>query len=328
MLRQSLNESGDKDYERKSKIFTALRETLLRRQEFMEKHRDTEKRHIVLCSHPERDVGLSFTLQAKELLTKAGHKVLVSFVYPYATPDESAKSIISVPLSEAVKNASLIIAIGGDGTIIEAAHAVMRKPVPILGVNLGHKGFMTELERNEMGLLITAAEGNFIPVERMMLDVELVRDGKVLFSDSALNDAVICGTATAIHIAAFGDRSKIPEYSGNGIIVASPTGSTAYSRSAGGSLVEPTASNILLTPICAHLITVRPFVLAPDRTVVIKAADNEGKQMWLSVDGGEPIAFYSSDELIIKRSKHCTVMAHVSDKSFYDIAYEKLGGIR
>lgn len=294
----------------------------------MEKYRETGKKHIVLCSHPERDVGLEFTLQAKELLAKAGHKVLVSLAYPYTSPDESTKSTTAVPLSEAVKNASLIIAIGGDGTIIEAAHAVVREPVPILGVNLGHKGFMTELEKHETELLLTAAEGNFTSIDRMMLDVELVRDGKAVFSDSALNDAVICSSATAIHIAAFGDRSKITEYTGNGIIVASPTGSTAYSLSAGGSLVEPTARNILLTPICAHLITARPFVLAPDRTVVIKAADNEGKQMWLSVDGGEPIAFYSSDELVIKKSKYCTVMAHVSDKSFYDIAYEKLGGIR
>ena len=294
----------------------------------MEKHRYTEKKHIVLCSHPERDVGLEFTIRAKELLTKAGHKVLISFVYPYTSTDESAKSITTVPLSEAVKNASLIIAIGGDGTIIEAAHAVMREPVPILGVNLGHKGFMTELEKHETDLLLTAAEGNFTSIDRMMLDVELVRNGEPVFSDSALNDAVVCGTAAAIHIAAFGDSSKITEYTGNGIIVASPTGSTAYSLSAGGSLVEPTARNILLTPICAHLITVRPFVLAPDRTVVIKVAENEGKQMWLSVDGGEPIALSSSDELIIKKSRHCTVMAHVSDKSFYDIAFEKLGGFR
>ena len=171
----------------------------------MEKHRYTEKKHIVLCSHPERDVGLEFTIRAKELLTKAGHKVLISFVYPYTSTDESAKSITTVPLSEAVKNASLIIAIGGDGTIIEAAHAVMREPVPILGVNLGHKGFMTELEKHETDLLLTAAEGNFTSIDRMMLDVELVRNGEPVFSDSALNDAVVCGTAAAIHIAAFGD---------------------------------------------------------------------------------------------------------------------------
>ncbi|MFB0919551.1 MAG: NAD(+)/NADH kinase [Oscillospiraceae bacterium] len=286
----------------------------------------SENKHIVLCPNPEKDVKLKFTLQAKELLTKAGNKVMISIVSSDTFTGESDKNITTVPLKEAVKNASLLIAFGGDGMILEVARAVMEEPVPVLGVSLGHKGFMTELERHETDLLLKAAEGNFVSIERMMLDIELIRGDTVFFSDTALNDAVICGTVTNLHVAAYGDGSKITEYTGNGIIVASPTGSTAYSLSAGGSLVEPAAQNILLTPICAHLINVRPFVLAPDRLVTIKAPGNEGKQMWLSVDGGEPLAFYSSDELKIRKSEHRTVMAHVSDKSFYDIAFEKIRG--
>jgi len=269
---------------------------------------------------------MKMTLEIREMLIKAGHDVVVSPVFAHLHGDDFLPNPIeTVPLSESAKNASLLICFGGDGTILKTARTVMESPVPILGVNLGHKGFMAEIEPNEMDLIVSAANGEFVPVSRMMLDVELMRNGKVIFSDSALNDAIICGTATTIKVSAYGDDCKITEYKGDGIIVATPTGSTAYSLSAGGSLVEPTAKNILITPICAHVISVRPFVLAPDRVVTIKTGENEGKQIWLAVDGGELIPFLAEDELKIKMSQHYTIMAHVSGKSFYDIVFKKLG---
>ena len=283
------------------------------------------KKHIVLCPNPERDTGLKFTLAARQLLLLAGHDVVISPVSAHIHGEPLPDSVVIVPLSEAAKGADLLICFGGDGTILKAARAVMKSPIPILGVNLGHKGFMAELEPQDIKLLLSAAEGEYEPISRMMLDVELIRDGKVIFSDSALNDAVICGTATAVKIVAYGDGSKITEYTGDGIILATPTGSTAYSLSAGGSLVEPTAENILLTPICAHVIAVRPFVLAPDRIVTVKTGYSEGKKIWLSVDGAELIPFLPEDELKVKMSPHRTIMAHISGKSFYDIAFEKLG---
>ena len=282
-------------------------------------------KHIVLCPNPKRDIGLKMALETREALIKAGHEVVICPDVGHKRSDCLPDSIDAVPISKAVENASLIICFGGDGTIIKTARAVMQSPIPILGVNLGHKGFMAELEPSDMDLIIAAANGDYKPVSRMMLDVELVRNGEVIYSDSALNDAVVCGTATPIMVSAFGDDSKITEYTGDGIIVATPTGSTAYSLSAGGSLVEPTARNILLTPICAHVISVRPFVLAPDRIVKIRTSDNEDKQIWLSVDGGELIPFLDGDTLEIKMSQHHTIMAHVSSISFYDIAYKKLG---
>ncbi|MFB0921772.1 MAG: NAD(+)/NADH kinase [Oscillospiraceae bacterium] len=282
-------------------------------------------KHVVLCPNPERDIGLIMALRARDMLIKAGHKAVISLVSPdtheRALPDIER----AIPLEEAAVNAKLLICFGGDGTILKAARTVMKISVPILGVNLGRKGFMAELEPNELELILTAAEGKYEPISRMMMDVELIRGGEIIFSDSALNDAVICGTATTIKITAYGDGRKITEYTGDGIIAATPTGSTAYSLAAGGSLVEPTAKNILLTPICAHVITVRPFVLAPDRVVTIKTDENRGKQIWLSVDGGDLIPFLPDDELKIKMSQHRTIMAHVSGKSFYDIAYKKLG---
>ncbi|MEG1190076.1 MAG: NAD(+)/NADH kinase [Oscillospiraceae bacterium] len=282
------------------------------------------KKFIVLCPNMGRDPGLQYTLQTKQLLNNAGYETLISPLYLHGG-GSLPENVRTVPLELSTPYASLMVCLGGDGTILKTARAVMTASVPILGVNLGHKGFMAELEPEDTELLLAAAAGKFLPISRMMLDVEIIRDGNVVFSDSALNDAVIKGIATALNIAAFGDGSKITEYSGDGIIIATPTGSTAYSLSAGGSLVEPTAENILLTPICAHGIAVRPFILTADRLVSVKTENKGGKQAWLTVDGGEIIPFLPGDELRVKKSLHSTIMAHVSKKSFYDIAYEKLG---
>lgn len=283
-------------------------------------------KHIVLCPNPRRDEGLLVTMETRKLFENAGYEVEISPVIQEDNTCFTEKGLQPLPLEQTIKNASLLVVLGGDGTILKAARAVMKEPIPILGVNLGHKGFMAELNPGDEDLLLQAAAGKYTPITRMMLDVELIRNGVSCYCDCALNDAVISGTATAINISAFGDGSKITEYSGDGIIIATPTGSTAYSLSAGGPLVEPTAENILLTPICAHLITAKPFVLASDRQVSVRAKAAPGKKIWLTVDGNLPISICEDDEIIIKRSKHSTIMAHVSEKSFYDIAYEKLGG--
>ncbi len=282
-------------------------------------------KHIVLCPNPERDRDFSVTIKAKGLLEEAGYKTVISPLYTGRNVNPSLTALCPLPLEQAVEGATMLICFGGDGTFLKAARSVMKLGVPILGVNLGHKGFMAELEPDELDLVIKAASGDYVPVERMMIDIALYREGRLIYEDTALNDAVLRGTATTLNVTVYGDGSKITEYRGDGVVAATPTGSTAYSLSAGGSLVEPTAENILLTPICAHLITARPFVLAPDRKLSITTHDNGDKQIWLSVDGGRLIPFYDDDELRISKSKYKTIMVNVANKSFYDIAYAKLG---
>lgn len=282
----------------------------------------TEKKLIVLRTNPKRDTDFALTKRIYAMLEKEGCPVCVC---PTEWGGVLPPEMKANELSEVAEQARLIVSLGGDGTILRTARAVMHTPVPILGVNLGHKGFLAELSPEDTGLILKAAHGGFLPVSRMMLDVSLVRNGETVYADSALNETVVCGTAATIGITAYGDGSKIIDYKGDGIILATPTGSTAYSLSAGGSLVEPTAENILVTPICAHDISARPFVLAPDRLVTVRA-DGRGKRpIWLSVDGGELISFGAEDELRVSKSKNYAVTAHVSSKSFYDIAYEKLG---
>ncbi len=285
-----------------------------------------KNRKIVLCINPDCDEDFSVTLNTKVAIEAAGHETVLSIIKVREGVFCLPEGWSTVPLEDAVKDADLLISFGGDGTILKTARAVMQSQIPLLGVNLGRKGFMAEIEPGDMEFMLRAAAGEFTPIKRMMLDVELLRNGKCVFRDTALNDAVISCTARAMNIEAYGDGAMITAYSGDGVIIASPTGSTAYSLSAGGPVVEPTAENIILTPICAHLMSARPFVLASDRCVTIKNLNNAGKNVWLAVDGCDPLPVNDGDEIRITKSKNCAVMAHVTEKSFYDIALKKLGG--
>ena len=195
--------------------------------------------------------------------------------------------------------------------------------MPLIGVNLGSVGFLSELERSDIGRLVTAAQGHFTPSPRMMLRVELVRKGEVVFSSYALNDATVHGIMQIIHVVACADGRRILEYNGDGIVVCSPTGSSAYSMSAGGPLVEPTVENLILTPICPHALLARSCVLAPDRVVTVEISRLRGKAM-LSVDGVD-VNMEDGDTVRVRKSGYQTMLAHVGSKSFYDIVFEKLG---
>ena len=147
-----------------------------------------------------------------------------------------------------------------------------------------------------------------------------------MFSDTALNDAVISGIVQNIRLLAKGDGDRILSFSGDGVIVSSPTGSTAYSMAAGGPLVEPGAEAIVLTPVCAHMLAARSFVLGPERVVTILPEDvSEGRRVVLSVDGRGLIDLADGDQVIVKRSKYKLLMADLGTRSFYETAFDKLG---
>lgn len=280
---------------------------------------------IVLCPNPFRDKDFILTKKAKDMLEDAGFTALISPLFASEQQTEYPDWLKPVSLQEAVERASLMVAFGGDGTILHMARAAMHRSVPILGVNLGSKGFMAELEPDELSMLVEAARGEYRLRRRMMLDISLTRGGEEIFTDCALNDAVIHGVSQMIRITAYGDGSKISAFSGDGIIIATPTGSTAYSMAAGGPMVEPTARNIILTPVCAHALSAPAFVLAPERVVTVCTTGLHGRKAVLSVDGVEALQLESGDVLTAKVSEFETLMAHVGSKSFYDIAYEKLG---
>lgn len=286
--------------------------------------RDMDKKTVVLCPNPYKDKGLEFTARVRGRLEGAGFEVKVSPEYLDGDLLLPTDGWDFCTLEEEADGARLVVSLGGDGTIMHTARRLIGHPVPIIGVNLGTIGFLTELERGDMERLTAAARGCYTLSPRMMLKVELERGGEIIFSDYALNDVALRGITQTIHMLARGDGRRMLEFSGDGLVVATPTGSTAYSMAAGGPLVEPTAENLILTPICAHVLAVRSFVLAPERVVTVDIHCIRGADAIISVDGGR-FDVYDGDVLHVKKSRHQTLLAHVGSKAFYDIVFEKLG---
>ena len=280
---------------------------------------------VAICPNPFRDNDLTLTKELIALLTGEGYPCQVHPVFADDDPSILPCDLQYHALSDIGTDCSLVVVIGGDGTILAVVRALRGLSVPLLGINLGTKGFMTALEPEDSGYVLKAVRGEMTISRRMMLDVELRRNGEVICADHALNDAVIHGYGDCIQLTASCNGSVMTSFSGDGIILATPTGSTGYSMSAGGPIVEPDAANIILSPICAHRMISRSFVLDPQRTVVIRTEKLHGRRAYLSVDGTTVAAdLLNGDEILVKRSCHDTLMADMGLKSFYEMAFEKL----
>lgn len=279
---------------------------------------------IAICPNPFRDTGLQLTLEIRRMLNAAGYASVVCPVFADDEPDVIPAGIPTVRLEDAAGECSLIVVVGGDGTLLSVARTLHDYSVPILGVNLGTKGFMTTLEPENIALIPDAEKGDMTVSRRMKLDIALTRGGETIYTDCALNDAVIHGYGDCIKLTAMCDGDTITAFSGDGIVLATPTGSTGYSMSAGGPIVEPDAENILITPICAHVMGARSFVLDPVRTISVKTEKLHGRRAYLSVDGNPVYDLANDDVVTVKRSARYTEMVNMGRKSFYDIAYEKL----
>jgi len=230
---------------------------------------------------------------------------------------------------EELKSADLLICFGGDGTILHAAKEANACGIPILGVNLGSVGFMAELEQGELSQLARLASGAYTTETRMMLDVRVRRDGRTVFSDIALNDAALTKGAAArmVELEIACDKVPMSRFSSDGVVVSTPTGSTAYSMSAGGPIVEPTAETIIITPICPHTLSARPFVLGGDRQVAVKMGRMARKMAYLSVDGGRAFRLNGGDTVELRRSHAKTRLVRLTNRTFYEILSHKLGGV-
>lgn len=279
--------------------------------------------YVLLLPNAHRDEGLRATLRLAEHLRAHGHEVVIRPFLSDGMPEMDHPAITSMDVDAAIAGARLMVTLGGDGTILQISRHAAGTGVPIIGVNMGNKGFLAELEDTELLRILDAAEGRYSLHSRMMLDVELWRGGERIWTDLALNEAVVRALVSLIRLEAFGDDREITAFSGDGIIVSTPTGSTAYSMAAGGPLVEPESDCIILTPICTFRLAARSIVLMPDRRVRVRVPEQGEKQVMLSVDGVS-VEFCDGDELCVRRSEKTLLMARVGDRSFYDIVFEKL----
>ena len=235
------------------------------------------------------------------------------------------------PLEEVAGQSDIVIALGGDGTLLRAARAVGDRMIPVLGVNVGSLGFLTEVTVDEMyESLEEILGGGFRYEDRMNVDGAVFRDGRQIESVTALNDIVINKGALSrvIEIKLAVDCGYVTTYTADGLIISTPTGSTAYSLSAGGPIVNPAMDAIIATPICPHTLAVRPMILAPTQELSVDLWAGHSlhgePEVKLTVDGQVGLDLLSGDRIVFTRSEQKSRLVLSGYRTFYEVLSSKL----
>jgi NAD+ kinase len=231
-----------------------------------------------------------------------------------------------VTLDELIERAQYILVLGGDGTMLWTARQVASAGTPVLGINLGHLGFLTEIDLHEiLPALENIMEGKYRVEERMMLEATVFRQGRIVENSLGLNDAIITkgSFSRIIHLEAYIKNELVNNYYADGMIVASPTGSIAYSLSAGGPLVTPEQDLLLMTPVCPHSLWARPVVIAPESEIKLVVMSNHGEVM-LTMDGQHGFSLHQHDQVVIKRAAHKARFLRLLGRSFFEVLRNKL----
>ncbi len=282
-------------------------------------------KRVILSPNPYRDKNFHTLREALAVLQSSGIETRVCLPFEVDRTYDLPRDIRFSRMDRELPNASMVVCFGGDGTLLHMAKTATRHGIPVLGVNIGTMGFMAELESGELSQLSRIATGDYTIDNRMMLDVTVHRDRDIIFHDLCLNDVAITKGAVAriVHLAVNCDDVQAMECGGDGIIVATPTGSTAYSLSAGGPIVEPEAHSILITPVCAHDVASRCIVASDKRVITVAMTRTARRNAFLSVDGGRALRMNMGDIATIKKSNLTTSLIRLSDRSFYDVVNMK-----
>lgn len=284
-------------------------------------------RKIAIFPNSEYDREYAYTGQAVRVLSENG---ILSILSSSAKPffKEEHLSVQFFDDADAMMDAcDAILVLGGDGTMIDYSVRAAEKNKPAIGVNLGHLGFLMALERTEIKGLSALAEDRFTVESRMLLDAQILLNGEVIHSQRILNDIVV----------ASGVRSKIAEFSlsctpggkldyrADGIIVATPTGSTAYSFSAGGPVIDPTASIFSVMPVCPHSLLSRAILLSPENSLTVSGSTRDHlTDIHVTMDGKNSRLIPKEAEIHIKKSEYTAKIIKIGSTRFYDILETKL----
>lgn len=244
---------------------------------------------------------------------------------------KGSEMIRYLPIESVYEEADILIVLGGDGTILEAARRAAQRKTPILGINLGRLGYMAELELQELNRLDFLFEQNYEIEERSMIRVELIGNGGELRSFChALNDAVISNGSMPhmIDLELLESGESVTTYRADGLIVATPTGSTAYSMSAGGAIMDPRASCVCVTPICPHSFGARPLIFSDSAVLEIKNICTREKKLYLTVDGRMNFEFYYNQTVRITKSPMTTRLIRFKKCGFFRKLRQKMSDSR
>lgn len=279
-----------------------------------------------------RTVGIITKPRKKEIAGVVQELILwleqhkVGVVFDHETGELLTPVAVGVARNEIPKQVDLIVVLGGDGTMLAVARVMNDKEVPIIGVNFGNLGFLTELALDELFPTLELVFANRHATDsRILLDVQVIRAGEVISRHQALNDAVINKGAMAriIDFSVWVDNQLLSQYKSDGLIVSSPTGSTAYSLAAGGPIIFPSMEAFVVTPICPHTLTNRPIVI-PDSSHVKVDIGSGGESTFLTVDGQVGLGLRAHDEVVVRKSQRRVQLVKPGKKSYFDILRGKL----
>lgn len=275
---------------------------------------------VGIVSKPRSDRAATLIPELCAWLEKHGVQVLL---------DEDsagyAGAAAGLPRDEVAKGAQLLIVLGGDGTLLSAARAAIGLDIPLFAVNLGGLGFLTAIKVEDLYLQLECAlSGDQRVAERRMLHAELWRASRLVAQHEALNDMVLTKSEIArmIDLEVYVDKSFVCVYKADGLIVATPTGSTAYSLSAGGPIMIPTVAAIAITPICPHMLTNRPLIVPEESEIQVTVRGTA--PTYMTIDGQVGSQLESGDQIVCRRSEHTVSLLHPPDKLFFDVLREKL----
>ena len=278
---------------------------------------------IGIITNVERDTDFTYTrLLADSIIKRGGSAIL--------TEELAEKSGIGTPFADEesmIANTDMVVCLGGDGTFLKAARSIYNRELPILGINLGNLGFLTEVDRDNIDLAIDHVfSGNYEIENRMMLETVIYRKDEAPIHDIALNDVVIGRGAVSriMSIKTYINDVFVDTFPGDGVIISSPTGSTAYSLSSGGPIVEPDTNLLLITPICPHILYSRSFVTKADS--VVKAVVEENYQFGAMVtsDGQKGHSIGGGDMIEVKKSPYYTKFVKITPTNFFNILRTKI----
>ena len=253
-----------------------------------------------------------------QVVEKLGHILKQEGIEAYLPDTVCSPNFKTAPEDSLYSLADIIITIGGDGTIIRYAKRAALDNKPVLGINAGRMGYLANIEQNELSLISKLKSKEYVVEDRMMLAVELFENGNLINCYTALNDAVITSgfISRIVDISVSVSHDTI-NYLADGLIVSTPTGSTAYSMSAGGPIIDPSTESICITPICSHSLSAKPILLGADKEILLKSFSKKRTEIYLTVDGRKVTNVKPFTEIKITKSPNTVKLIRLNDRSFY-----------
>ena len=288
----------------------------------------TNQRLVLLVSHTAREEALSATLECAEALLKEGiapvmeqQQLVATVEYAKSVSSQVATSVLELGNQAKEADLELAVVLGGDGTILKAAELVRDSQTPLLGINLGHVGFLAESEKNEISSTIARVVAkDYLVKERLTLDVSVKLDGKEVYRTWALNEATVEKSARErmLEVVVEVDKRPLSSFGCDGIVIATPTGSTAYAFSAGGPVVWPSVDALLMVPLSAHALFARPLVISPNSLVAVEVLKRSAGTGVLWCDGRRSSELPAGARVEVRKSDKPVRLARLRQGPFTD----------